>query len=209
MDGACNTTTIPDERVKNMNKNEEQILVIPREKLLKEDFYGFKHFSEFKEFSNTLKYIEVKRRGDMEIDPRYKQLISYIIVKNENGDILTYKRLKGGGESRLHSRISIGVGGHMNPHEGLSEYPLLTENAKRELKEELGVDADLTLIGFVNDDTNAVGEVHFGVVYIATVNESEIHITETDTLEVEFTDGVYYLDNLETWSELILDKVDL
>lgn len=192
-----------------MNKNEEQILVIPREKLLNEDFYGFKHLSEFKEFSNTLKYIEVKRRGDMEINPNYKQLISYIIVKNENGDILTYKRLKGGGESRLHSRISIGVGGHMNPHEGFSEYPLLTENAKRELKEELGVDADLTLIGFVNDDTNAVGEVHFGVVYIATVNESEIHITETDTLEVEFTDGVYYLDNLETWSELILDKVDL
>ena len=192
-----------------MNKNEEQILVIPREKLLNEDFYGFKHLSEFKEFSNTLKYIEVKRRGDMEINPNYKQLISYIIVKNENGDILTYKRLKGGGESRLHSRISIGVGGHMNPHDGFSEYPLLTENAKRELKEELGVDADLTLIGFVNDDTNAVGEVHFGVVYIATVNESEIHITETDTLEVEFTDGVYYLDNLETWSELILDKVDL
>lgn len=192
-----------------MSKNEEQILVIPREKLLREDFYGFKHLSEFKEFSNTLKYIEVKRRGDMETNPNYKQLISYIIVKNENGDILTYKRLKGGGESRLHSRISIGVGGHMNPHEGLSEYPLLTENAKRELKEELGVEADLTLIGFVNDDTNAVGEVHFGVVYLATVREAEIHITETDTLSVEFTDGVYYLDNLETWSELILDKVDL
>lgn len=208
MDGACNTSTIPDERV-NMNKNDEQILVIPREKLLKEDFYGFKHFSEFKEISNSLKYIEVKRRGDMETNPEYKQLISYIIVRNESGDILTYKRLKGGGESRLHSRISIGVGGHMNPHEGLSEYPLLTENAKRELKEELGVEADLTLIGFVNDDTNAVGEVHFGVVYIATVNESEIHITETDTLAIEFTDGVYYLDNLETWSELILDKVDL
>ena len=145
----------------------------------------------------------------METNPNYKQLISYIIVKNENGAILTYKRLKGGGESRLHSRISIGIGGHMNPHEGLSEYPLLTENAKRELKEELGVDANLTLIGFVNDDTNAVGEVHFGIVYIATVNESEIHITETDTLAIEFTDGVYYLDNLETWSELILDKVDL
>lgn len=192
-----------------MSKNEEQILVIPREKLLREDFYGFKHVSEFKEFSNTLKHIEVKRRGDMETNPNYKQLISYIIVENENGDILTYKRLKGGGESRLHSRISIGIGGHMNPHEGLSEYPLLTENAKRELKEELGVDTNLTLIGFVNDDTNAVGEVHFGVVYIATVNESEIHITETDTLAIEFTDGVYYLDNLETWSELILDKVDL
>lgn len=192
-----------------MNKNDEQILVIPRAKLLEEDFYGFKHFSEFKEFSNKLKYIEVKRRGDMEIDPNYKQLISYIIVRNEKGDILTYKRLKGGGESRLHSRVSIGIGGHMNPHETLSEYPLLEENARRELQEELGTDAELTLLGFVNDDTNDVGEVHFGVVYLATVKESDINIAETDTLEVAFTDGVYYLDNLETWSELILDGVNL
>ena len=82
-------------------------------------------------------------------------------------------------------------------------------NAKRELEEELGVSANLTLIGFVNDDTNAVGEVHFGVVYLAKINESDIHITETDTLEVKFVDDVNYLENLETWSELILGGVDL
>lgn len=192
-----------------MNKYDEQILVIPRERLLQEDFYGYKSLKEFKEFPNSLKYIETKRRGDMEEDPSYKQLISYIIVQNEKNETLTYTRLSGGGERRLHGQISIGIGGHMNPDDELTEYALLEANAKRELEEELGVNANLTLIGFVNDDTNAVGEVHFGVVYLAKINESDIHITETDTLEVKFVDDVNYLENLETWSELILGGVDL
>ena len=50
----------------------------------------------------------------MEEDPSYKQLISYCLLENEKNEILVYKRLSDGGESRLHGQSSIGVGGHMN-----------------------------------------------------------------------------------------------
>ena len=47
---------------------------------------------------DALRHYEVKRRGDMEEDPSYKQLISYCLLENEHGEILVYERLSGGGK---------------------------------------------------------------------------------------------------------------
>ena len=53
-------------------------------------------------------------RGTAEEDPSHKQLIPYCVFRC--GDkILHYTRGKAGGESRLHAKISVGVGGHINP----------------------------------------------------------------------------------------------
>ena len=49
-----------------------------------------KIISKEKNFSALSKY-EVKRRGDMEDDPSFKQLISYCLLENEKGEI-TYLR---------------------------------------------------------------------------------------------------------------------
>ena len=150
-----------------------------------------------------LRNIEVKRRGDMEQDPTYKQLISYVIVKNAKGEILVYQRLTGGGENRLHGLASIGVGGHMNPVDGLSGDKLLLENTYRELEEEIGVrPLQLGLVGIVNDDSNDVGKVHIGLIYVADIGGQEINVTETDTLSVKFDkelDGYTF----ETWSQIL------
>jgi predicted NUDIX family phosphoesterase len=58
-----------------------------------------------------------KRRGCMEENPSFKQLIPYVIVTNENNEILMYKRSTKGGESRLHNVYSIGFGGHIDEPE--------------------------------------------------------------------------------------------
>ena len=93
----------------------------------------------------------------------------------------------------------------MNPVEDAEGHVLLFENTYRELEEEIGVlPDDLRLIGVINDDTNEVGQVHIGLVYLANIGDQNIYITETDTLEVEFTNrfnGYHF----ETWSQLLKD----
>ena len=39
-------------------------------------------------------------------------------------------------------------------------------------------------IGFINDDTNAVGKVHIGVVFKIKVKSSDVEVRETDTLKL-------------------------
>ena len=122
-----------------MSKFDEQIIVVPRSVLFNDDknaFNGFYIKIILKEKTSLmLSEYEVKRRGDMEEDPTFKQLISYCLLENEKGEILVYERLSGGGEERLHGQSSIGVGGHMNDVVGADSInEVLRVNAQRELK---------------------------------------------------------------------------
>lgn len=199
-----------------MSKFDEQIIVVSRELLFdneKNAFNGFlsKNDVQGEEIFNTFKNYEVKRRGDMEEDPSYKQLISYCLLENENDEILVYQRLSGGGEERLHGQSSVGVGGHMNnvvDADSINE--VLRVNAQRELNEEVGLSEDrsqnMEYIGFINDDTNAVGKVHIGVVFKIKVKSSDVEVRETDTLKINWIsqDEINDLNHFESWSALIL-----
>lgn len=199
-----------------MSKFDEQIIVVSRELLFdneKNAFNGFlsKNDVQGEEIFNTFKNHEVKRRGDMEEDPSYKQLISYCLLENENDEILVYQRLSGGGEERLHGQSSVGVGGHMNNVVGADSInEVLRVNAQRELNEEVGLSEDrsqnMEYIGFINDDTNAVGKVHIGVVFKIKVKSSDVEVRETDTLKINWVsqDEINDLNHFESWSALIL-----
>lgn len=199
-----------------MSKFDEQIIVVSRELLFdneKNAFNGFlsKNDVQGEEIFNTFKNYEVKRRGDMEEDPSYKQLISYCLLENENDEILVYQRLSGGGEERLHGQSSVGVGGHMNNVVGADSInEVLRVNAQRELNEEVGLSEDrsqnMEYIGFIYDDTNAVGKVHIGVVFKIKVKSSDVEVRETDTLKINWVsqDEINDLNHFESWSALIL-----
>ncbi|MDS3888862.1 NUDIX domain-containing protein [Staphylococcus hominis] len=199
-----------------MSKFDEQIIVVSRELLFdneKNAFNGFlsKNDVQGEEIFNTFKNYEVKRREDMEEDPSYKQLISYCLLENENDEILVYQRLSGGGEERLHGQSSVGVGGHMNNVVGADSInEVLRVNAQRELNEEVGLSEDrsqnMEYIGFINDDTNAVGKVHIGVVFKIKVKSSDVEVRETDTLKINWVsqDEINDLNHFESWSALIL-----
>ncbi|WP_436854079.1 NUDIX domain-containing protein [Staphylococcus caeli] len=202
-----------------MSKFDEMITVVPRTTLFndeKNQFNGFldKNTTKGQDIFETLSKYEVKRRGDMEEDPTYKQLISYCILENEHDEILVYERLSGGGESRLHGQSSIGVGGHMNDVKGAESInEVLRVNAQRELEEEVGLpeskSQNLAYIGFINDDTNEVGEVHLGVVFKINVNSKDVEAKETDTLRIKWVDQskIDNYDAFETWSALILQSI--
>ncbi|UWF57801.1 NUDIX domain-containing protein [Staphylococcus hyicus] len=199
-----------------MSKFDEQIAVVKRQTLFNHEanaFNGFISKDDAKSVGifNTLDQYEIKRRGDMEEDPAFKQLISYCLLENETGDILVYERLSGGGEARLHGQGSIGVGGHMNDvPEAHTINELIIENASRELEEEVGLKVtngnQLEHVGFINDDTNDVGKVHIGIVFKVKVKSNDIEVKETDTLKIEWKpiDDIHDLNQFESWSALIL-----
>lgn len=202
-----------------MSKFDEMITVVPRKILFNDEenkFNGFldKNTVKGQEIFDTLSKFEVKRRGDMEEDPTFKQLISYCILENENDELLVYERLSGGGEARLHGQSSIGVGGHMNDVKGAESInEVLRVNAQRELEEEVGLSEsksqNLAYIGFINDDTNEVGEVHLGVVFKIHVNSNDVEAMETDALRIKWVDQskIEDYDEFETWSALILQAI--
>ncbi|HAR3949793.1 NUDIX domain-containing protein [Staphylococcus aureus] len=202
-----------------MSKFDEQIIVVPREIIFnneKNTFNGFlnKNKPEGQNIFDALSQYEVKRRGDMEEDPSYKQLISYCLLENEHGEILVYERLSGGGEARLHEQSSIGVGGHMNDVPGAESInEVLRVNAQRELEEEVGLSEqdsqNMEYIGFINDDNNEVGKVHIGVVFKITVSTNDVEAKETDTLRIKWVEkgNIESYDDFETWSALILQDL--
>ena len=199
-----------------MSKWDEQILVVNRKELFNNEenhFYGFieKTDEKTKRIINTFESYEVKRRGDMEENPNYKQLIGYVLLKDiTTGGVLVYKRLVGGGEARLHGKASVGIGGHMNEVEGKTIFEMLKINAARELNEEVGVleeDAlnNLHFIGLINDDKTEVGQVHIGVVYECKVDKQLVEVKEDDTLVIKWMTGeeAKAEENYETWSEFL------
>lgn len=200
-----------------MSKWDEQILVVKRKIIFSNEensFYGFlqKDDDKVKNIIETFDKYEVKRRGDMEENPSYKQLIGYALIKDKiTKNILVYKRLVGGGESRLHGKASVGIGGHMNDVLNKNINDVIKINAAREIEEEIGINFNeafdnLNFVGLINDDREEVGKVHIGVVYVCEVNKKDVSVTEDDTLKVEWlsSEQAKKVENYESWSQFLI-----
>jgi len=158
----------------------------------------------------------VERRW-AEQDSSFKQIIPYTMVVHGD-EVLLLERLDQGGETRLHGKLSIGVGGHINPVDGDGSGPeVLETGCRRELDEELDIATPYTLepVGAINDESGDVGSVHFGLVYLARCETPEVAIREEEVLEGSFVRRSALKemlrrerDRFETWSALILDHVD-
>ncbi|HET9347020.1 MAG TPA: hypothetical protein VFO05_15110 [Candidatus Limnocylindrales bacterium] len=141
-------------------------------------------------------------RPAMEVDPSFKQVIPYLVLRDGDRYFLM-RRTRAGGDARLHDRWSIGVGGHLNPGDGD-----LLGGLQREWAEELVADfvPDFGLVGLLNDDTTDVGSVHLGAVFVADALGRPVAIRETDKLSGAFADPsevAAVADDLETWSRLV------
>jgi len=117
---------------------EEQVLVVPTQ-----IFHALGHFQGFSTDIDRYrdifldKHVQFRPRGKAETDPRFKQLIPYLVFchtdSSGNVSIFQYVRGKGMGESRLHLKRSIGVGGHIAPEDkGRHDVPFKVENARKQ-----------------------------------------------------------------------------
>ncbi|MDO5580960.1 MAG: phosphoesterase [Planctomycetia bacterium] len=204
---------------------EERILVVPAD-----DFHRLGYFQGFcrdiKKYTEDLlspKCVRFCRRGDAENDPSLKQLIPYMIFswKDPQGKLFlfAYTRGKGMGEARLHQKMSIGVGGHLNDQDhhdsaqSASFRDLYREGMMREFHEEVRVGSQYTeeCVGLINDDSNEVGKVHLGIVHRFEMKEAKLDPNEPDLLQ----SGFYSVEELlalpeerfESWSWITLNAL--
>ena len=150
-------------------------------------------------------------RPTAEEDPTYKQIIPYVVVRDGDRVFLMH-RTDSGGDARLHGKASIGVGGHLNPVDRGED--ALIAGLRREWEEELETDwePEFRLIGFLNDDTNPVGAVHLGVVFVVDAAGRRVDVREHEKLIGAFAgaDAVRAAwDRLETWSQLVATSLGL
>ena len=211
------------------DKNDEEILVFDKEAFdsiyadipeegvftLGNDIYAEQDLLEFLD-SKWNQYGSVQRRGDMEEDKNYKQVIPSMIIKQDD-KYFTYTRLEGGGESRLHGKSSITIGGHANDVEDYWNFEhLMAVNAKRELEEEvyildsnneeiddhLRLTKNMSIKGLIYNSLTDVDAVHVGLLTMIEIpSDWDVKVKETDVLEGKFrtVEEIKELD-LENWT---------
>jgi predicted NUDIX family phosphoesterase len=143
----------------------------------------------------------------MELDPSFKQIIPYLVLR-DGARYFLMQRTTAGADTRLHGMYSIGVGGHLNPGDGG-----LLGGLEREWHEELVADflPEFELVALLNDDTTPVGAVHLGAVYVADVGGRPVAIRETEKLRGGFaspTEVAAIVERMETWSRLAFEFLE-
>ncbi|WP_397570165.1 phosphoesterase [Schlesneria sp. T3-172] len=196
--------------VSQAQKPVEHVLVVPT--LLFHELGYFQGFeSRIDRYINTLldpAHTSFRPRNEVEEDPSYKQLIPYCIFRYE-GKVFFYKRGKLGGEGRLHSKRSIGIGGHISSTDSLSGDRRYLDAMHREIEEEVFLESGFTdrCVGLINDDETPVGRVHLGIVHIFDLDMAKVRPREESILETGFADPAELLqvhDEFETWSQICL-----
>lgn len=190
----------------------EEVMVFRAERL-----HGVGYFSGFSNAWDRYYSAIIKERaytfmprGAAEDDVEFKQVIPYIVIKNSN-KYLSYQRGKLLSEKRLLAKFSIGFGGHVQYNEAAmtGDY---TYSLRRELKEELNVKEVISesLIGVINDDSDAVGKVHFGFVHELLVGDDVVRSNEKSINKL-----TYYtleelksrIDEYENWSRFVIGSL--
>lgn len=184
----------------------EQVMVVKREELAQ--WLRDPEPSLIRESLDALLAVVEERhffidRPLAEESPQYKQIIPYVVIRHDDSFFLL-KRTTKQTEARLHHKLSLGVGGHINP-----DTPTLRAGLQKELDEEVFIDDpyELELIGIINDDTTAVGSVHLGAVYLLHASTAAVRVRETDKMSGEFVPRTALearREAMESWSQIVL-----
>ena len=193
-----------------MNSPVEHILVIPTAV-----FHEVGHFNGF--CDDIDRYLSVildpqhasyRPRPEMEQDPSFKQLIPYCVFRC-NGQIFYYQRGTAQGETRLHAKKSVGVGGHVSTQDLNGESIPYIEGMRREIEEEVDLETGWveSCVGLINDDETEVGKVHLGIVHVFDLDNPKVSPREKSMINAGFAspaDLVNELDQFESWSQICL-----
>lgn len=190
----------------------EEVLVIPRADLFPAGgFHGFTSKGVEAYLSAISAHAFFAPRDRVEHDPSLKQIIPYVVLRYRDRLFLV-RRTRAGSEERLREKFSIGIGGHINPEDVGDAADPVEAGMRRELTEEVDVPAGwrVRALGVLNDDREAVGSVHFGLVYVADLPSPQIRVRETAKLRGRFVTPEEIREiypQLETWSQFIVDAV--
>lgn len=141
-----------------------------------------------------------------ESDFLQKQLIPYAVLQNEQGEVFCYQRK--GSEKRLADLYSVGIGGHVNDHDGGGTVSQrLINGLIREFREEVGAElseSQFVLAGMINEEKTEVGHCHTGVVFKVINGETDFKFNaEIGNPQWKKIDDLD-LSKFELWSALAL-----
>jgi predicted NUDIX family phosphoesterase len=154
-------------------------------------------------------------RAAAENDENFKQIIPYSILTFQ-GTYFFYRRTKAVSEKRLSMNYSLGVGGHINPEDGMSDpldfFNIIECAREREIVEEFNcrLKPGVKLTGLINDNTSAVSRVHLGIVFEYELFDNTVTPRETLNFESLGFAGIEELrrsqDGFENWSQILISE---
>lgn len=190
--------------------HDEHILVVKRDAL-----FPLVAWQGLQEVTNShfMDIVHAKKeflpRSLMEQDPTYKQIIPYLVFQHGDRYFLMQRQAKAT-ETRLQNKYSLGIGGHIRQEDIAGDD--IAAWARREFEEEVSYNGNYTvqLIGILNDDSNAVGQVHIGFIYLLTGDSEHISVKEElksgTLLSLEECEKFY--DSMESWSQIVFDYLN-
>lgn len=194
------TTNAPNGAV-----SDELILVVPREKMFPDGNWQGTRQGNFDMYLALIeRHCQFHPRCIMETDPRYKQIIPYLVFTHE-GSYFLMQRCVQATEQRLKGKMTLGIGGHIRQED--MHGSTFFDWAIREFHEEVDYQGSLNIepLCMLNEDSTPVGQVHMGFVMLLTGNSSAI------TIKSELQSGhlatlqecIDQQENMETWSQLV------
>lgn len=185
--------------------------------------HGFEPRTGRAELERLLRETEFQPRGEaLENDVGFKQLIPYVVFSHtEIADaprkFFAYRRSPKGGESRLHGKRSLGVGGHIKVEDGVDANVAYVRAFEREICEEVHINKSgwsSEFIGVLNDDLGEavdgkvpVGQVHLGIVSLVSLINDGVSAKEDELVDTGFftiEELLADIDNFESWSQLLI-----
>ncbi|BCE02845.1 NUDIX domain-containing protein [Marinicellulosiphila megalodicopiae] len=193
-----------------MSKHQEHIVCIKSEKV-KHREYGFVDY----ELKNS--DLMLGQRAALENDDEFRQLLPVSIFTHK-GKVWAYERTSKGGESRLHNKIAVAVGGHWDLADLVIKDSVidlktsLTQTMARELEEEINLTSKIVntieLEKKVCSDETEVDRHHIAVVYVHELDGKGIESSEDQLKTVGFVSPEELLSgnyNIEPWAKIICE----
>ena len=163
-------------------------------------------------------------RSAAEQEPRYKQVIPYVIL-SYGDSVFSYVRGRSSTEGRLVGLRSIGIGGHISDRDaalpGLELHDearvgglhrLYIDAVRREAEEEVSIDCEYEAreVAVLNDDQQEVGRVHFGIVHVFRLRAPRVSKKERLVSEAGFMPTAELglsIGEFEGWSQICIRAI--
>lgn len=198
---------------------DEQVLVVPLD-IVRTLGLDSKEYNE-KPTDEMIADLEVLEKSAYFI-PRYEsdnnpnevEIIGYTAF-GCMGSFFTYKRIKNG-DARGDGRLSIGVGGHINPVDASEDgNSIILMSSYREIEEEMGFDdikrVGLIPIAFIRCKATPYDLDHLGIFMQPACEATITDVAEKDKMlpvgmvTKRALTQLYY-DELENWTKIIVDN---
>lgn len=204
------------------DKMQREIMVIANrflfENIMRESRFYDQNEANFENI--ILGHYEYMIRWQAETNFDYKQPIPYGVVINDRNEIFVYKRWwsnSNAWEQRLHEKISIWVGWHIEREDEWLENPI-KESLLREIEEEINVKSESILavdaIWYLNNESDEVSQVHLWIAYLIQIKSSDFDLLDGEIDGGEFVSLPQLQDmlhsgnyDIESWSQILIPEI--